>query len=171
MEIVIYGIILMSAVYYDRKENRVPNKLCLFAAATGGLLCLFSTGIVECMKMIGSMVMFFGLLFPFWMIGVLGAGDIKLLLTGCLYLRENFTLFLLCSGIAELVLCLFYMMQRGNLLRRLQIFLFYIRDCMNRRRILRYPFDCKADSDDGGIRVTYGLMAGYIFGLIVNLFQ
>lgn len=171
MGVVVYGIILMSAVYYDRKENRVPNKLCLFSTIAGGLLCLFSTGLAECVKMIGSMVMFFGLLFPFWIIGVLGAGDIKLLLTGCLYLREDFTLFLFCSGIAETVLCLFYMMKRRNLIRRLQIFRFYIHDCMNQGRILRYPFCYKTDSEDGGIRVTYGMMAGYISGLVVNLFQ
>ncbi len=91
MFIVILIFLLFGAVWMDFKETRIPNTLILFGLISGMLYHLMSdTGQ-------GFLLVLFGIFlpiivfFPLFMIGAMGAGDIKLLaVTGSFFsIGEN----------------------------------------------------------------------------------
>ncbi len=171
MEIAIYTAILLAAAYYDWKENRIPNVLCLFAAGLGMLL-LFTGGQGDQLIRWGTTaIILFFLLFPLWLLRVIGAGDIKLILTGVFFLKKDIGLFLSCGGIALAMLSLFYMIRRKNLKRRCLLFYGYVMECIREQRIKPYPFFKNRDVSDGGIQVSYGLLLGQLCLCLIRIYH
>jgi prepilin peptidase CpaA len=63
----------------DLRTRRIPNVLTFGAAAAGLVFHLIAGGVPGAMTSAGGWVMGFALFFPMFMLGGLGAGDVKLL--------------------------------------------------------------------------------------------
>ena len=171
MNHIIVGITLLGAVYYDRQENRIPNLLCMSATVTGAVYVLFSggmkTGIYYLLWAVGLCVCFF----PLWMMKGVGGGDVKLLMTLGFLLRENTVPFLICSGICVGLHGFLLLVRRKNYRHRIRLLVQYVMECREEKRWKAYPFNAKTDYADGGIRISYGCLAGHVLALLLNMYQ
>lgn len=71
---------LMVGVYTDLVCRRVPNQLTALGLITGGYLCICTYGVqAGCMIFLKSMFGPLCLLFPIYLLGAVGAGDVKLI--------------------------------------------------------------------------------------------
>ena len=96
--IILIGVFCV-AVYMDLRFYRIPN-LCILAGIISGLImtCV-SYSIIEMLAACMVMVMIFAVFYPFYLMGGLGAGDVKLLMmTGC---------FIQCGRILQYLLVTF----------------------------------------------------------------
>ena len=168
MKQVLFFLVLTAAAVCDRKDDRIPNELCLFTGILGVLYSVLEEGAEAALWRILLGLILFVLFVPLWLLGVLGAGDIKLIMAAACFLGEEVIPFLICSGCCSAFLSLFLMIRRRNFLNRIQIFLFYIRCSMMAGKVLFYPFDRKRDKETGGFRVSYGFLAGYVMALAVE---
>lgn len=149
MEILI-GVFCV-AVAMDLRFYRIPN-LCIFTGMVSGLIMTYVSYSIE--EMLGAcvaMAAVFMVFYPFFLIGGLGAGDVKLLMmTGCFirqkrllqYLVVTFAVAAVISGVKILLFYesrqrLFYL---GSYFRKLLLtgnVENYIADKSNKRCVIR----------------------------------
>ena len=79
-------LILMAAVYTDYRQNRIPNWIIVFGIVSGLLISFIHNGIGQMCEGLLGMILPVVLLYPVFMIGGLGAGDIKLFAVAGSYL-------------------------------------------------------------------------------------
>lgn len=122
-------MILVVAVIMDMSLDKIYNEWILVGIVAGLIGAVWKNGEQGFLLAVMSMTVPVFILYPLFMIGSLGAGDIKLLaVTGCfLTLRETF----LCIGISFVVgavLSLLKMLAERNFLQRMRYLLSYIHD-------------------------------------------
>lgn len=170
MNLVLLSFVLSLAVLYDASQDRVPNFLCL----AGGLLAILETGYHRgwealVFSLLAAIFLFF-LLFPFWIVRVVGAGDVKLMMVSGLFLGRDSLNFLICAGLCTALISFIFMIWRHNFFKRLFLFGDYVRHCFQNGKLLPYPFHKKTEKNDGGIHVTYGILAGHLVAWILGLY-
>ncbi|MEI6970805.1 MAG: prepilin peptidase [bacterium] len=72
------GVMLTMAVYFELRDGRIPNWLCLAGMAAGLLIGGLPGGITLRSSLVGLLIGF-GFLFVFYMFGGVGGGDVKLM--------------------------------------------------------------------------------------------
>lgn len=165
------GVILMIAVYYDYRQSRIPNFLCLAGIAAGMIEILIFHGMRDgCSRFLwaGGLFLCF---FPLWLWKAVGGGDVKLLVTAGLLLGRDSVSFLLCAGICIGIHALGLMVIRKNYFKRLTLFFRYVMECVEQKRMMPYPFDSRRDGKDGGIRISYGLLAGHLLAVLTGIYR
>lgn len=97
--IILIGIFCV-AVYMDLRFYKIPN-LCIFAGVVCGLIMTYmSYSVVEVLASCMVMAITFAAFYPFYLMGGLGAGDVKLLMmTGCFIRCEQIMQYLLVTFI------------------------------------------------------------------------
>lgn len=102
--IILIGIFCV-AVYMDLRFYKIPN-LCIFAGVVSGLIMTYvSYSVVEMLMSCMAVVVIFAAFYPFYLMGGLGAGDVKLLMmTGCFIRCEQVMLYLLVTFIIAAVI-------------------------------------------------------------------
>ena len=100
-------IVLVSAVYFDIKERRIPNRLIVLSLLFFPVLVVLSSGLsLDIIKthLIAALIVFsVGLVF--WLTGWMGAGDVKLLgVLGLLFPLHQAGILLINVALAGLVL-------------------------------------------------------------------
>lgn len=102
--VILIGVFCV-AVYTDLRFYKIPN-LCILAGMAAGLFmtCVsYSAGRV--FEACAAMAVIFMAFYPFYLMGGLGAGDIKLLMmTGCFLRRERLIQYLLITFAAAAVI-------------------------------------------------------------------
>lgn len=158
----IFGI----AAFCDYREDRIPNGLCFFGCILGCLLITgqqsFQNGISTLLSRILPVIGLGVILFPLWMIGAVGGGDLKLIGISTLILGKDVFSFLACGGICIGLHACLLMARRGNYMRRMGLLFQYVISCFQKRKLEPYPFSREKDRADGGIRISYGLLAGHL---------
>lgn len=93
------------AVYMDLRFYKIPN-LCILVGITSGLIMTYmSYSVVEMLGVCIVMTIIFSAFYPFYLIGGLGAGDIKLLMmTACFIHGERFIKYLLVTFVIAAVI-------------------------------------------------------------------
>jgi prepilin peptidase CpaA len=76
VRLIFLWIFAVAAVYYDLRYRSVPNRLILYAAA-GGLTLAAAGGWVAYRAGLCGMVLGFALLFPAFLLRMVGGGDVK----------------------------------------------------------------------------------------------
>lgn len=170
----IYGILMLffaMAVFFDFRGGRIPNWLCGGFAAVGAFLHFHSYGIAVVLAVGKNALFIFAVLFPFWLWKVIGGGDVKIFLTAAIYLGEHVFYLLFFAAIGTALYGVLLMALRGNFRERMEIFCHYLREDVIKNRDFRYPFDREkeADCDSGGVLVSVGVLAGYVFGRVMGL--
>lgn len=122
-------LLLAVAVRMDFKHDRINNGWILFGIL-GGFLFQIQKGGKESIYYMGiSMLLAFGLLYPIYKIGGIGAGDVKLfLMTGCFLTAERLLYALLFSFLIGAVFSLGKMMREENFKERMQYLFSYLFD-------------------------------------------
>ena len=167
----VLGVVLFLAAYYDYRKNRIPNWLCAFGMAAGMFGALYSLGLKDgALHLLWAAGLFF-CFFPLWCLRVIGGGDVKLAMTAALFLGRNCIPFFVSAGVCLGIHAIVLMIGRKNYLRRMTIFVQYMMECLNQRKIKPYPFDLGKDYKDGGIRVSYGFLAGHLMAVLLGMYQ
>lgn len=157
---------LVQACFFDYSRDRIPNALvltgllpaCVYQALQGGIGLL-------CIRMV--LVLFF--LYPLYMPGMLGAGDIKLYCMSAAYLGGRdcilfFSLSLLCTAAASFLKMLFL----GNLRERICYFFSYVVDVVRKRRFTLYQKGICFERGKGTLHMTGPMLIGFLLYLCVT---
>jgi prepilin peptidase CpaA len=73
------AFILLLATVFDLRQRRIPNALTLPVMAGGMILCTSLNGLDGFMLSAGGLLLGVAFLIPFYMMGGMGAGDVKLM--------------------------------------------------------------------------------------------
>jgi len=113
--------ILIPAALIDYKERRIPNGLSMSGWILGPTLNYIISGTAGIKASLLGFIILFALTFPFWLLGWMGAGDVKLIgSVGAIVGNKNAWFVLLCIVIAGFVLALLILLRRGLLKTSLQ---------------------------------------------------
>lgn len=117
----ILAVFLLGALYYDAKSSRIPNNLNVAALIIGLLLNYILMGIPGLMFSLQGLGTGFALLMALYLLGGVGAGDVKLFsaigaLTGPWYTLTVAMYSLLAAALIGIVL-MFY---RGEFIKRIK---------------------------------------------------
>lgn len=98
------------ALFMDWQFYRIPN-ICIVAGMAAGLILTgVSYPITELVTLLGTVTVVFLFLYPFYLLGALGAGDIKLfMMTACYVRGEQLMCYLLVSMILAALMSIFKM--------------------------------------------------------------
>ena len=127
--IIILFIFLLIAVYSDGRFGKIYNRQIIVGIVLGIGFRSYESGPPGIFSGLCSLMIPLLLLFPFFRIGTLGGGDIKLLATVAVFLTPAQTF--LFMGVAFLngaMMALLKMMKERNFVERFQYLMSYIHD-------------------------------------------
>lgn len=157
------GLCLVFSLYNnftDWKDFRIRNRAVVLFAALGlmaNVICSGGRGLLGALAGCGIMLC----LLPLFALRMLGAGDIKALMSiGCMLgfpaAPQALAYSLLGAGVAAVLTVLF----RKNGKMRLRRLFAYLKFCWISKTIL--PYAEKLDHQDGGFRFSFGITAGLL---------
>ena len=115
MHLAALGVFLVAACSYDYRERRIPNYLILWMAIAGVGWRLWNGGTRGGLWYLGQAALVMAVLYPFFKIGGLGAGDVKLLGVAAGYLpAEKILGFLFCSLLVAAMISLVKFRKKGG---------------------------------------------------------
>lgn len=92
---IVFCLLLIPIVFCDMKYHKIPNKLIILGMISSWVSRLLEQGIVSVGISFGCMLIPFLLLFPLFVMRMIGAGDIKLLCMLAFIMRPGQVIFLL----------------------------------------------------------------------------
>ena len=108
-------VFLVAACGYDYKERRIPNYLILWMAITGVGWRLWNERAPGLPGYLGQAVLVMAVLYPFFKVRGLGAGDVKLLGVTAGYLpAQKILAFLFCSLLVAAMISLARYLKKGG---------------------------------------------------------
>lgn len=72
------AVIVLPAAWIDFRQRRIPNELCLAGILLGVMYHLLTAGVSGAGFSLLSFLLAFAAGFPLWLLGWMGAGDVKL---------------------------------------------------------------------------------------------
>lgn len=127
-------ILLTAAVIMDFFFDKIYNEWILVLFMTGMSYAVWSGGFEGSIKALVSMAIPIFLLYPLFMIGVIGAGDVKLLsVMGSFFTVREIFICVLVSFLLGAVFSLLKMAAERNFLQRLRYLLSYVCDVFKTR--------------------------------------
>lgn len=122
-------ILLTAACGYDYRRKKIPNFLIAFMAVTGVGWRFWESGIYGALSYFGETVLIMSLLYPFFKIGSIGAGDVKLLGVSAGYLPfSKILIFLFISLLISAMISLLKMWKESNIRERFRYLTAYLAD-------------------------------------------
>ena len=126
-------------VGYDIKEHRVPTGLVITGTLSAIIIQFLDYGIEGCGRGLVSMLIPLGLLFPVYVLGMIGAGDIKFLCMFSVMLNWEQVLYLLFYAcVLGGVWSLACMVKNNSLVRRFQYLKNYIISMAGQKNVRKY---------------------------------
>lgn len=117
----ILACLLGIATASDLRTRRIPNWLSLSGCLVGLLLSALISGSVGAMSAGAGMLLAFAIALPFWLIGWVGAGDVKLLAAVGAFVGSGLVFkVLIATGLAGGLLAAGALMWRGMLGQMIQ---------------------------------------------------
>lgn len=122
-------ILLAAACSYDYRRKKIPNFLIAFMAVLGVGWRFWEGSFCGALSYFGEAVCIMCLLYPFFKIGSIGAGDVKLLGVSAGYLPfSKILMFLFVSLLISAMISLFKMWKESNIRERMHYLLAYLTD-------------------------------------------
>ena len=122
-------MILIAAVYTDYRQNRIPNWIIVFGLISGCFISYMYGGIGMLLEGLLGMVLPIVLLYPVFVIGGMGAGDLKLFAVVGSYLGiKGITISFVSAFIVGATISLMKMMCFHNFKERIYYFFSYLSD-------------------------------------------
>ncbi len=133
-------VILAAACCYDYRDKRIPNCLVLLAAFWGAGWQSWDRGLSGIFLYLGQTVLVMACLYPFFKIGGLGAGDVKLLGVTAGYLPfQKILSFLFCSLLISAVVSMIRMWRKKMFRERMRCLSGYLQEVMASGSWKLYP--------------------------------
>lgn len=132
--------LLMTAGGFDYCKRKIPNSLIVLIFLAGVLFRFRRDGTWGIPYYLGGMLAAMALVYFFYKIGTLGAGDVKLLgvIAGYLPFKKIF-LYSFVSLLIAAIISLLKMLINKNLGERLSIFIGYFKEIANAGTLRPYP--------------------------------
>ena len=133
-------VLLMTAGGFDYWKRKIPNSLIVLILLAGLLFRFRRDGTWGIAYYFGGMLAAMALLYFFYKIGTLGAGDVKLLgvIAGYLPFKKIF-LYSFVSLLIAAVISLLKMLGNKNLKERLRVFIGYLKEIGDTGTLRLYP--------------------------------
>ena len=126
-------VLLTAACGFDYRKNRIPNVLIAVMMVLGAVWRFWSGGFWDMLSYLAQAVAVMALLYPFFKIGGLGAGDVKLLGAAAGYLPpDKIFAFLFCSLLTAAVVSLAKMWKRKNFSERMRYLWGYLTETVRK---------------------------------------
>ena len=160
------GILLLIAMWYDWRHYRIPNQLILAGLGISFLYqCFYYKGEGIEIWLLGIGISFF-ILFPFSLVRMIGAGDVKLAMVIGGFWGHTVTIKILCIAfIIGAVISLGKMLWHRNLFYRLQYLANYTCMVIARRKIMKYM---DAKEIDEKIVIHFAIPMAIAFFVVVG---
>jgi prepilin peptidase CpaA len=104
-----FATLLLTACVTDLRTRRIPNQLIIFGVSTGLVLAMATDGVLAGGgRALGGFATGMAIWMPFWLLHMMGGGDVKLFAAGAMWLGphgaiEAAMLAGLCGGALSLV--------------------------------------------------------------------
>ncbi len=122
-------LILIAAVYTDYRQNRIPNWIVVFGIISGFIISFIHGGMGLFLEGLLGMVLPVIILYPVFMIGAIGAGDLKLFAVVGSYLGiKGITISFIIAFIVGAIISLVKMLRFHNFKERIYYFFSYMAD-------------------------------------------
>lgn len=158
-------ILLAAACGYDYKDNRIPNYLIAMMVIWGGSWRLRRGGLPDMLFYLGEAALVIALIYPFFKIGTIGAGDVKLLGVTAGYLPfEKILTFLFLSFLISATISLIKMGKENNFGERMRYLSEYLADVI-RSGCWRLYLEGEADRSAVGICMSGPVLIGVLLYL------
>lgn len=156
---------LAAATAADLKWQRIPNELILFGILTGLALRAENGGVYGMLYGILSGVITIAVFYIFYMIGAVGAGDVKLLsvtglIMGCTFTAYTALYSLFAAGAAALV----FMVVKRQTHIRLYLLFSHLAVCIRQKKLIRYS----ALEQEGYLHYALYISIGYLMALTLG---
>lgn len=120
MEMKVLLIYLVIIAFVDIKKFKIPNACILAGTITGILMTILLGQKTFILLQLKNMFLIFVLLYPFFLIKGLGAGDIKLLMMSAFYMKSDelfkyIALTIIIAGVISIVKMIIYKESRERL--------------------------------------------------------
>lgn len=163
--IFILWIVLITAVIMDLFFDRIFNEWILLSIMTGLSCAVWQGGAGGLIRAVLSMTIPVIILYPLFMIGGLGAGDIKLFsAVGCFLTIRGIIICVALSFLIGAAIALLKMLVERNFLQRMKYLLSYILDVFISREWKFYEQDIqeKKRKNEGRIHFAIPVLLGVI---------
>lgn len=151
-------LLLVVAVAMDFFFDKIYNEWILISLTIGLAYAVWSAGAGGLIRAIISMTIPFMILYPLFMIGGLGAGDIKLLaVMGCFFTWKELMICLLGSFLIGAVFSLLKMVAEKNFLQRLTYLLSYLHDIFKNRAWKLYELEIQEKKEKNRGKIHFSL--------------
>lgn len=160
-------LLLTVAIVMDIYFKRIPNWLTLTMLIAGLSSQIMLSGVAGLATSLGGIAVGFGCLFPFYLKGGMGAGDVKLLAAIGSFL--SFKLTLLAAGytlISGGLMALAVMLVRGNVKALMMRYVGMVKVFAGTRKLIYFP---PGEDEPGQLRFAYALAIAT--GTCVVLYQ
>lgn len=133
-------LLLTTACGFDYYKRKIPNGLVVVIALTGMAFRFRRDGTAGVLLYPGEAAAVMALLYSFYKIGALGAGDVKLLGAAAGYLPFNkIFLFSFVSLLIAAIISLVKLLVNKNFRERLGVFFGYLKDIAEKGTLQSYP--------------------------------
>lgn len=144
-------VFLMAACGFDYRKNRIPNVLIVMMMVLGMVWRLWGGGFWDMLFYLVQTVAVMVLFYPFFKIGGLGAGDVKLLGAAAGYLPfDKILAFLFCSLFIAAVIALVKMWKRKDFSDRMRYLWGYMTETVKKGSWHLY-LENEKDGRGGGV--------------------
>lgn len=161
------GILLSIAIMYDWKYYRIPN--WLIGIGLAGSLCyqIFVNEGHGVLSFLAGTFICFLIMFPFSLLRMFGAGDVKLVMVIGSLLGVSFTIkFLVVAFVMGAVISLGKMLKHQNLGVRLQYLANYFYVICTTRRLVKYGQGTLQRQEESTIRFSIPMGLAFVYMLV-----
>lgn len=133
-------LLLAAACGYDYRDRRIPNGLVIVMAAAGAAWRFAGEGLSGALSWLTAGALLMVLLYPFFKIGAIGAGDVKLFgVTGGYLPSEKILSFLFFSLLVAAMISLLKMWKEKSFVRRWRYLAAYLEEVLKSSGLRLYP--------------------------------
>ena len=163
------GMLLSIAIVYDWKYYRIPNWLIGIGLAAGFCYQIIVNGSHGVLSFLTGAFVCFLIMFPFSMLRMFGAGDVKLLMVIGSFFGVSFTIkFLVVAFIIGAAISLGKMLKHQNLGVRLQYLANYFYVICTTKRLVKYEQGTLQQQEESVIRFSIPMGLAFIYMLVRN---
>jgi prepilin peptidase CpaA len=138
---ILIGVFIV-AIFTDLKYYKIPNLLIIFGMAAGLIITIYRFSLSALLQSFLCMAIIFVCFYPFYILGGIGAGDIKLfMMTACFIRNESLLNFILVTMIIGAVISIIKMIAFRESRERLIYLGRYIKKIVLTRTVDEYEID------------------------------
>mgnify|MGYP003402813339 FL=1 len=142
-------LILLAAVYTDYGHGKIPNWIIVFGILSGLFTSFIKGGYISLLEGLGAMILPVLLLYPVFVIGGIGAGDLKLFsVVGSFLGFRGVLISLIIAFFIGSIISIVKMIRFHNFKERIYYFFSYMADVLLKGKWKLYETELKESSEN-----------------------